>query len=188
MHHSNVENYYSILGASEDISQDEIARIYKRLAHQHHPDRGGNPEKMKAINEAYRVLGNEATRRAYDLRRRKISRNVMSGTAPSLLVPLAIFPETTFGRFLKALFILFGGLFLLFFVSINYLRFMWPVLLLSIIVALFGVWQLHKAMSWARKNVDPTHVMRRQVWAQESAFWFLAGVGAYVTYRLISAM
>ena len=113
---SNVEkNYYAILGSAEDISQDGIVRIYKRLAARHHPDRGGNPEKMKAINEAYRVLGNEAPRRAYDLRRRKISHRAVNATAPPLAVPLAIFRDTTFGRFLEPLFILFGGLFFLFF-------------------------------------------------------------------------
>ena len=189
MRHTNVEkNYYAVLGLTEDVSQEEIVRIYKRLANQYHPDRGGSAEDMKAINEAYRVLGNEATRRAYDLRRRKIGHKAVNATAPPLSVPLAIFPDTTFGRFLEPLFILFGGLFFLFFVSINYLRFMWPLLLFSIIVSLFGVWKLHVAIDWARKKVGPTHALRRNVWAQESAFWLLACVGAYVTYRLISAM
>src|SRR5256885_16244795 len=113
---SSVEkNYYAILGSTDDVSQEEIVRIYKRLAHRHHPDRGGSAEDMKAINEAYRVLGNEATRRAYDLRRRKISHTAVSTTAPPLSVPLAIFRDTTLGRFLAPLFILFAGLFFLFF-------------------------------------------------------------------------
>ena len=60
------EDYYAILGARKTASQDEIERLYKRLAMQHHPDRGGNAEVMKAINEAYRVLGNEELRRFYD--------------------------------------------------------------------------------------------------------------------------
>src|SRR5712691_5215729 len=44
------KNYYVVLGASEDASQAEIERLYKRLAKRHHPDRGGSAEKMKAVN------------------------------------------------------------------------------------------------------------------------------------------
>jgi curved DNA-binding protein CbpA len=34
------KDYYSILGAETTASQDEIERLYKRLAKRHHPDRG----------------------------------------------------------------------------------------------------------------------------------------------------
>ena len=38
MSHPDVEkDYYSILGAGETASQDEIERLYKRLAKRHHP-------------------------------------------------------------------------------------------------------------------------------------------------------
>jgi len=43
------KNYYEILGAAEDAAQDVIERLYKRIAKQHHPDRGGDEEDMKAI-------------------------------------------------------------------------------------------------------------------------------------------
>ena len=36
------KDYYALLGASEDASPREIERLYKRLAHQRHPDRGGD--------------------------------------------------------------------------------------------------------------------------------------------------
>ncbi|MGI8917664.1 MAG: DnaJ domain-containing protein [Pyrinomonadaceae bacterium] len=55
------------MGAGKTASHDEIERLYKRLARQHHPDPGGDAELMKAINEAYRMLGNEDLRRLYDL-------------------------------------------------------------------------------------------------------------------------
>ena len=43
MSHPDVEkDYYSILGAGETASPDEIERLYKRLAKRHHPDRGGS--------------------------------------------------------------------------------------------------------------------------------------------------
>jgi DnaJ domain len=189
MRPSNAEkNYYAILGAAEDVSQHEIDRIYKRLAVQHHPDRGGNAENMKAINEAYRVLGNEATRRAYDLRRRQTSKETASALVPPLSPPSAILPDTTLGRFLGALFVLLGGLLFLFLIKIYYIRFMWPLFLLAIFVVFFGVWKLHAAMVFARKRLRRSHVLLRHVWAQESAFWSIACLSAYAVYLLISAM
>jgi len=93
------KNYYAILGAAEDASQYEIERFYKRLAIRHHPDRGGDAECMKAINEAYQVLGNEAARRAYDA-----SRNRTDETPPSITPPLSppssLLPNTLLGRLL----------------------------------------------------------------------------------------
>src|SRR3954464_10894656 len=65
------KDYYSILGADEDASPGEIERLYKRLAVRHHPDRGGDEEEMKSLNEAYRVLGDRTARQVYDVERRK---------------------------------------------------------------------------------------------------------------------
>ena len=183
---SNAEkDYYAILGAAEDVSQVEIDRIYKRLAVQHHPDRGGNAEDMKAINEAYRVLGNEATRRAYDLRRRRISNDTVSAVVPPLSPPSTILPDTTSRRFLGALFVLLGGLLFLFLIKIYYIRFMWPLFLLAIVVVFFGVWKLHAAMVFALRR---SPVLRAPVWVQESAFWSVACLSAYAVYLLISAI
>jgi hypothetical protein len=182
------KDYYAILGAAEDISQDEIDRIYKRLAVRHHPDRGGNAEEMKAINEAYRVLGNEATRRAYDARRHQRSNETASALVPPLSPPSTILPDNTLGRLLGALFVLLGGLLFLFLVRIYYIRFMWPLFLLAIFIVLFGVWKIHAAMVFSRNRLRPSHVLRRHVWIQESAFWSIACLGAYGIYRLISTM
>src|SRR5436190_10089296 len=65
------KDYYDILGAVEDSPRREIERRYKRLASQHHPDRGGNEDSMKALNEAYRVLKDPSLRRDYDSQRNK---------------------------------------------------------------------------------------------------------------------
>ena len=60
-------NYYEVLGVSKTASQDEIKRAYRKLAHQHHPDKGGGDEaKFKKINEAYQILSNEQKRAQYD--------------------------------------------------------------------------------------------------------------------------
>ena len=60
------ENYYDILGVSKDASQDEIKKAYRKKAHKHHPDKGGDEEKFKKINEAYQILSDEKKRKQYD--------------------------------------------------------------------------------------------------------------------------
>jgi len=64
-------DYYNALGIRPDSSAQEIKKVYRKLAMQYHPDRnGGNPEsekRIKEINEAYQILGDEEKRRLYDL-------------------------------------------------------------------------------------------------------------------------
>jgi DnaJ-class molecular chaperone len=60
------KDFYKILGVSKSASADEIKRAYRKLAHQHHPDKAGDAEKFKEINEAYQVLGNAEKRAQYD--------------------------------------------------------------------------------------------------------------------------
>jgi molecular chaperone DnaJ len=60
------KDYYDILGVSRGAPDDEIKRAFRRLAHQHHPDKGGDSIKFKEINEAYQVLGNKERRAQYD--------------------------------------------------------------------------------------------------------------------------
>ena len=68
-------DYYSIFGLRPDSSAEEIKKVYRKLAMQYHPDRnGGNPEseeRLKEINEAYQILGDEKKRRRYDLQYRQ---------------------------------------------------------------------------------------------------------------------
>ncbi len=63
--------YYEILGVGSDASPEEIKKAYRRLALEYHPDRNPDDpqalEKFKEAAEAYEVLGNEETRRRYDL-------------------------------------------------------------------------------------------------------------------------
>ena len=64
-----MENYYSVLGVSENATQDEIKKAYKKLAVQHHPDKGGNEETFKKISEAYETLGDSEKKQQYDSQR-----------------------------------------------------------------------------------------------------------------------
>jgi molecular chaperone DnaJ len=60
-------NYYEILGVTKDASDEEIKKAYRKLAHQHHPDKaGGDEKKFKEINEAYQVLSDKTKRQQYD--------------------------------------------------------------------------------------------------------------------------
>jgi molecular chaperone DnaJ len=58
---------YDVLGVSKSANTDEIRKAYKDLAKQLHPDRGGDPEKFKAIQQAHEILCDEQKRRQYDM-------------------------------------------------------------------------------------------------------------------------
>lgn len=61
------KDYYQVLGLPRGASAEEIKRAYRRLAHDHHPDKGGgNETKFKEINEAYQVLSDAQKKAAYD--------------------------------------------------------------------------------------------------------------------------
>ena len=63
-------DYYEILGVSRNASETEIKKAYRRLARDHHPDVNshdpGAEERFKELTEAYEVLSNAESRRAYD--------------------------------------------------------------------------------------------------------------------------
>ncbi len=61
------KDYYNTLGVSKSSSQEEIKKAFRKLAHEHHPDKShGNEQKFKEINEAYQVLSNPEKRQKYN--------------------------------------------------------------------------------------------------------------------------
>lgn len=61
------KDYYNTLGVQRNASQDEIKKAYRKLAHEHHPDKkSGDEAKFKEINEAYQVLSDSKKRSNYD--------------------------------------------------------------------------------------------------------------------------
>lgn len=61
------KDYYNVLGVPRTASQDEIKKAFRKLAHEHHPDKKtGNEVKFKEVNEAYQVLSDPKKRSNYD--------------------------------------------------------------------------------------------------------------------------
>ena len=60
------KDYYSVLGVDKKASEDDIKKAFRKLAHKHHPDKGGSDEAFKEITEAYSILSDAKKRREYD--------------------------------------------------------------------------------------------------------------------------
>ena len=76
------KDYYAVLGVPPDASEKDIARAYRKLAKQYHPD--ANPgdkdaeERFKEISAANDVLGDAEKRKEYD----EVREMVASGVGP----------------------------------------------------------------------------------------------------------
>ena len=53
---------YDLLGVQQGASKDELKKAFKKLAIQHHPDKGGNAETFKEISHAYDTLSDDKKR------------------------------------------------------------------------------------------------------------------------------
>ncbi|MFA5652169.1 MAG: molecular chaperone DnaJ [Candidatus Paceibacterota bacterium] len=60
------KDYYKTLGVEKGSSKEDIKKAFRKLAHEHHPDKGGNAEKFKEVSEAYSVLSDDSKRAQYD--------------------------------------------------------------------------------------------------------------------------
>jgi DnaJ-class molecular chaperone len=63
------KNYYSILGIEKNANDDEIKKVYKKLAIKFHPDKNSAPqasEAFKKVSAAYVCLSDPEKRRHYD--------------------------------------------------------------------------------------------------------------------------
>ena len=59
-------DYYKILGVDRNATAEEIKKAYRKLARENHPDKGGDEDTFKQINEAYEVLSDQKKRDLYD--------------------------------------------------------------------------------------------------------------------------
>lgn len=61
-----MSDHYATLGVAKTATPDEIKRAFRKLASQHHPDKGGDTAKFQSIQAAYDILGDPEKRAAYD--------------------------------------------------------------------------------------------------------------------------
>src|SRR3990170_408922 len=63
-------DYYKILGVDKNATDDDIKKVYRKLARKHHPDLNPNDKeahkKFQQINEANEVLSDPEKRKKYD--------------------------------------------------------------------------------------------------------------------------
>lgn len=79
-------DFYAVLGVGTDASDDDLARAYRTLAKQLHPDSGataGQVEQFRDVRSAYDVLRNPELRREYDRVRGVVRLDWVHGPAPA---------------------------------------------------------------------------------------------------------
>jgi DnaJ-class molecular chaperone len=59
-------DYYETLGVNHTTDVKSIKNAYRKLASRHHPDKGGDPEQFKKVQEAWDVLGDPQKKQEYD--------------------------------------------------------------------------------------------------------------------------
>lgn len=57
---------YDILEVPKDATVEQIKKAYRKLALKHHPDKGGDENKFKALSLAHSILADEDKRKLYD--------------------------------------------------------------------------------------------------------------------------
>jgi len=177
------KDYYAILGADESIPQSQIDRLYKRLAAQRHPDKGGTEEEMKSLNEAYRVLKNEQMRREYDAERVRVAEPRFVPVAAPAAQDVGLM-----GHGLSAFFCLLIGMFLLFLVRVQWIWFLWPLAILAVFVIGFGVLMARSYVRAMNASLPVSNRLRKHTRLQEALFWSAVVVAGYGVYRLLTAI
>ena len=80
------KDYYRVLGVPQDAEQSEIAKAYRKLAREFHPDANPNDaeaeSRFKEVSEAYSVLSNPEKRTEYDKVRRLVGSGAFTGGFP----------------------------------------------------------------------------------------------------------
>jgi curved DNA-binding protein CbpA len=74
---------YSILQVERGAEPEVIRAAHRALARKHHPDFGGDPRRMAAINLAWSVLGNPARRAKYDAMPEPVAADTSSASSRS---------------------------------------------------------------------------------------------------------
>jgi DnaJ-class molecular chaperone len=59
-------DYYKTLGVEKNSTPDDIKKAYRKLASQHHPDKGGDTIRFQEIQAAYETLSDPVKKQQYD--------------------------------------------------------------------------------------------------------------------------
>ena len=74
-----MRNPYETLGVGKDSNPEEIKRAYRKLASQHHPDKGGDKATFQEIQSAYDTLSDPQKRAMHDNPRSQFNNINMGG-------------------------------------------------------------------------------------------------------------
>lgn len=173
-------DYYEILGANERTSPRDLERLYKRMAARRHPDKGGNEEDMKSLNQAYSVLRDQRTRDEYDARRLKREVAFVPISRPTAQ------DVGLMGHGLSAFFCILGGLFLLFLVRLQWMLFLFPLAVLAVLVVGLGIMMARSAMHAMNASLPVSNPLRRHTRAQEAIFWIIVLASSYGVYLVLT--
>ena len=69
-----MSDHYAVLGLAADATLADIKRAFRQKASSYHPDRNTAPDapaRFRAVQVAYDVLSDSASRKAYDDNRRR---------------------------------------------------------------------------------------------------------------------
>jgi hypothetical protein len=181
-YYDSSKDYYSILGAQQDASPGDIERLYKRLAVQHHPDRGGDEEEMKSLNEAYGVLRDKDARRVYDEERHKAA-SYESDMPAAIQTASPLEVNAAAGQTLGAILFIGAGLVLALLVRFQWIWFLWPLAILAVCLVAVGLIMAHGAL---RRMEGQQRASHRWFGATlEVVFWMVVLGGGYGIYLIL---
>jgi hypothetical protein len=195
------KDYYRILRVDEDATAEEITRTFRQEAVKRHPDRGGNEEDMKALNEAYTVLSDTETRRAYDAKRgidsareerRHTDHDGRRPTTPGLNIESVAERAggDFFGLLVGALVCLGIGVPLLLIIEIQWVFFLWPLRILAVGIVLIGLFLSRAAFKFKYREMMSGRAGQSRVqWiASDVIFWLFFSVLAFMFYLILEAV
>ena len=177
------KDYYGVLGVTEEASKEEVDRAYRSAARKLHPDGGGSEEDMKSLNEAHDILGDAATRKAYDAERKPKQISYGSSAvfdpeaasrAGTLNIPVG--DQDLAGLLMGAATCFVVGIPLLLLVEMQWMFFLWPLRLMSLAALGLGVLMAHSALTVKHRNLRNANksYSRSLFMLHELVFWATA--------------
>lgn len=83
-----MKDYYYFLGISQDASEEDIKKAYRKLSLKYHPDKNENDDffadRFREIQEAYETLSDSVKRRTYDQNLESHQRSFRYNIPPSI--------------------------------------------------------------------------------------------------------